>query len=256
MIRRRGWDAKVMEAEIPTRYHVVRNLRHPERASIIAGGASRTSFEQTTDYKNFEIIDDSRHASGTYLVFLHDDVQPLKPDWLANLLAMAQRPDVGVVGAKLLYPNGAIQHSGIVTGMQGGAGYPGRGLYQSDYWRWLDYTRNVTAVSGACLVTRKQVFESVGGFDPAFHSDLAAVDYCLRVRQAGLEVILEQRASMLHADLHRLQPSAAEQALFQSKWAAILAKPDPYYHRHLRLDREDTSLRLPTETVSDGSSPR
>jgi GT2 family glycosyltransferase len=255
MIRRRGWDAKVMEAEIPTRYHVVRNLTHPERASIIAAGASRTSFEQTTGYKNFEIIGGPRKASGTYLVFLHDDVQPQNPDWLANLLATAQRPEVGVVGAKLVYSNGAIQHSGIVTGMQGGAGYPGRGLYQSDYWRWLDYTRNVTAVSGACLVTRKQVFESVGGFDSAFHSDLAAVDFCLRVRQAGHEVILEQRACMIHAGRDRPQPSAAEQERFRNKWAAILEKPDPYYHRYLRLDREDTSLRLPTETFSDGSPP-
>jgi GT2 family glycosyltransferase len=250
MIRRRGWDAKVMEAEIPTRYHVTRNLTNRERASIIVAGALRNSLEQNTDYKDFEIVDDARKASGAYLVFLHDDVQPQKPDWLANLLAVAQRPEVGVVGAKLVYPNGAIQHSGIVTGMQGGAGNPGRGLYQSDYWRWLDYTRNVAAVSGACLVTRKQVFESVGGFDKAFHSDLAAVNFCLRVRQAGFEVILEQRACMVHEDRDRVQPSSAEQELFRKKWAAILAKPDPYYHRYLRLDREDTSLRLPTESAS------
>jgi O-antigen biosynthesis protein len=94
----------------------------------------------------------------------------------------------------------------------------------------------------------------VGGFDAAFHSDLAAVDYCLRVRQAGFEVILEQRAGMVHEDRDRTQPSAAEQELFRNKWAAILAHPDPYYHRYLRLDREDTSLRMPTENASAGSS--
>jgi O-antigen biosynthesis protein len=254
MIRRRGLDAKVMEAEIPTRYHVVRNLTQPERASIIIARASRKVVEQNTAYKNFEILDDPRKASGTYLVFLHYDVQPQTPEWLTTLLAVAQRPEVGVVGAKLVYPNGAIQHSGLVTGMHGDAGYPGRGLYQSDYWRWLDYTRNVTAVSSACLVMRKQVFESVGGFDAAFHSDLAAVDFCLRVRQAGFEVILEQRACMVHAEQDRVQPSTAEQELFRSKWAAILTHPDPYYHRYLRLDREDTSLRMPTETASAGSS--
>jgi GT2 family glycosyltransferase len=250
MIRRRGWHAKVVEAEIPTRYHVVRSLPRHETASIVVAGALRNSLEQNTDYKDFEIVDDARKASGTYLVFLHDDVRPQRPDWLANLLAVAERPEVGVVGAKLIYPNGAIQHSGIVTGMHGGAGNPGRGLYQSDYWRWLDYTRNVTAVSSACLVTRKQVFESVGGFAADFHSDLAAVDFCLRVRQSGFEVILEQRACMVHEDRDRVQPSTAEQELFRKKWAAILAKPDPYYHRYLRLDREDTSLRLPTESAS------
>jgi GT2 family glycosyltransferase len=255
MIRRRGWDAKVLEAEIPTRYHLVRNLSQRERASIIIAPASRNAVEQNTGYKNFEIVNDAREASGTYLVFLHSDVQPQTPEWLTTLLAVAQRPEVGVVGAKLVYPNGAIQHSGIVTGMPGGAGNPGRGLYQSDYWRWLDYTRNVTAVSSACLVTRKQVFESVGGFDAAFQSDLAAVDYCLRARQAGFEVILEQRASMVHEDRDGTQPATAEQELFRTKWAAILAQADPYYHRYLRLDREDTSLRLPTETASAGSSP-
>jgi GT2 family glycosyltransferase len=254
MIRRRGWGAKVIEAEIPTRYHIVRNLADRQRASIIVAGALGKSFEQNTDYKNFEIVDHARAASGTYLVFLHDDVQPRTPDWLANLLAVAQRPEVGVVGAKLVYPNGAIQHSGIVMGMPGGAGYPGRRLYQSDYWRWLDYTRNVTAVSSACLVTRKQVFESVGGFDGSLHSDLTDVDFCLRVREAGFEVILEQRACLIHEERDRKQPSDEEHELFRKRWHQILSKPDPYYSRYLQLDREDTSLRMPMEIVSAGSS--
>ena len=255
MIRRRGWDAKVMEAEIPTRYHIVRNLARRELASIIVAAGSGKSLEQNTGYKNFEIVQDAGKATGFYLVFLHDDVRPMRPDWLANLLAVAQRPEVGVVGAKLAYPNGAIQHSGMVAGMSGGAGYPGRGLYQSDYWRWLDYTRNVTAVSSACLVTRKQVFESVGGFDDAFRSDLAAVDFCLRVRQAGFEVILEPRACLIHEERDRGELSSEEQEFFRKRWHQILAKPDPYYSRYLRLDREDTSLRMPTETASAGSSP-
>jgi GT2 family glycosyltransferase len=244
-----------LEAEIPTRYHIVRNLTLRERASIIIPGRTGKSLEQSTDYENFEIVQDSSRATGLYLVFLHADVRPQKPDWLANLLAIAQQPEVGVVGAKLVYPNGAIQHSGMVTGMSGDAGYPGRGLYQSDYWRWLDYTRNVTAVSGACLVTRRQVFESVGGFDEAFHSDLAAVDFCLRVRQAGFDVVVEPRACLIHQERDRIQPSAQEQGLFRKRWHEVLARPDPYYSRFLRLDREDTSLRWPTESASDGSPP-
>jgi GT2 family glycosyltransferase len=216
---------------------------------------SGKALEQNTGYEDFEIVHDVSKATGSYLVFLHADVRPQKPDWLANLLVVAQRPEVGVVGAKLVYPNGAIQHSGIVTGMPGGAGYPGRGLFQSDYWRWLDYTRNVTAVSSACLVTRKQVFESVGGFDDAFRSDFADVDFCLRVRQAGFEIILEQRAGLIHEEHERAQPSSEGQELFRKRWHAILEKPDPYYSRYLRLDREDTSLRIPTESASGGSPP-
>jgi len=255
MIRRREWDAKVIEAEIPTRYHIVRNLPRAERASIIVGRVPGKSIEQNTDYENFEIVQDARMACGTYLVFLHDDVQPCRPDWLRNLLAAAQRPEVGVVGAKLVYPNGAIQHSGIVVDLSGSISYPGRGVYQSDYWRWLDFTRNVTAVSSACLVTRKPVYESVGGFDHALRSDLAAADFCLRVREAGFEVILEQRACVIHEERDRAQPSGEELELFRKKWREILTKPDPYYHRYLRLDREDTSLRVPTEIASAGLSP-
>lgn len=255
MIRRRRWDAKVEQAEVPTRYHVVRNLSRRELASIVITQGSGKSLEQNTGYKNIEIIRDVSKAEGFYLVFLDDDVRPRDPDWLARLLAIAQRPEVGVAGAKLLYPNGAIQHSGIVAGMPGGFGFPGRGLYQSDYWRWLDYTRNVTAVSSACLVTRRQVYESLGGFDSAFRSDLAAVDFCLRARKAGLEVILEQRACLIHEERDRLQPSRQEQESFRKKWHHILAQPDPYYSRYLRMDREDTSLHLPTESSSDESSP-
>ena len=254
MIRRRGWDAQVIEAEIPTRYHVVRNLARRELASIIVVGRQPKFFDQMTSYKDFEIVQDAASASGTYLVFLDDDVQPQEPDWLTNLLAVAQRPEVGVVGAKLVYPNGAIQHSGIVTGMAAGAGNPGRKLYQSDYWRWLDYTRNVTAVSKACLVTRRKVFESTGGFDDRFGPELTAVDFCLRVREAGLEVILERRACLIHEERDRKQSSREEQELFRRKWREILAKPDPYYNPHLRLDREDTSLRPPRESASAGSS--
>ena len=254
MVRRRGWDAKVTAAEIPTRYHIVRNLARRELASIIVASESGRSLDQNTDYKDIEIVQDAGKATGFYLVFLHDDVWPQKPDWLTNLLAIAQRPEVGVVGARLVYPSGAIQHSGIVAGMAGGAGYPGRGLYQSDYWRWLDYTRNVTAVSSACLVTRKQVCESVGGLDDAFRSDLAAVDFCLRVRQAGFEVVVEPRACLIHEERDRVQPSSEEQEVFLKRWHQILSKPDPYYSRYLRLDREDTSLRMPTETSLAGSS--
>jgi len=255
MIRRRGWDAKVEDAEIPTRYRVVRNLSRCELASIVIAEGSGKSLQQNTGYKDIEIIRDVRQAKGFYLVFLHDDVRPREPDWLATLLAIAQRPEVGVVGAKLIYPNGAIQHSGMLAGMSGGVGFPGRGLYQSDYWRWLDYTRNVTAVSSACLVTRRQVYESLGGFDNAFHSDFAAMDFCLRVRQAGLEVILEPRACLIHEERDRFQPSRQEQESFRKKWHGILACPDPYYSRYLRMDREDTSLRLPTENASEESSP-
>ena len=261
MIRRRGWDARVMPAEMPTRYHVAWNLPRRERASIVVARKSGRSFDRFcagvrggTDYEDVEFVENAQAATGAYLVFLHHDLYPREPGWLAELLSVAQRPEVGVVGAKLVYPNGAIQHSGTVLGMGNDLGHPGRGLFQSDYWRWLDYTRNVMAVSDACLVTRRDVFESIGGLDSAFGSELAAADFCLRVRNAGFEVILNQRACLIHEERERERPAPQELQLFRKKWRGVLAKPDPYYSRYLRLDREGTALRMPTDTASDGSS--
>lgn len=255
MIRRRGWDAEVAEGEIPTRYHIIRSCGDRPRVSIVVARHNGRPFELQTDYENFEIVKTANAATGAYLAFLHDDVRPLSPDWLTILLAAAERPEVGVVGAKLMYPNGAIQHSGIVLGMLDCAGNPGRALYQSDYWRWIDYTRNVSAVSSACLVTRKEVFEKIGGFDASFGPDYAGIDYCLRLRAAGFDVILEQRACLIHKEKHAVRSSKEQKALFRKKWREEIEAPDPYYSRFLRLDREDTSLRMPKEIVSGESKP-
>ncbi len=257
MIRRRGWDAEVADGPIPTRYRVIRKLQDSGPVSIVVSHRTHKSFErflcdleQHTD-RDFEIVEEAATATGAYLVFLHDDVRPQSPDWLTILLAVAQRPGVGAAGAKLVYPNGAIQHSGIVAGMFGSTGHPGRRIYESDNWRWLDYTRNVTAVSSACLVTRRGVFEKMGGFDNSLAPDYADVDYCLRLREAGFEVILEPRASLVHDEAHTAGEPEKQRALFREKWRDILEQPDPYYSRYLTLDREDTALRTPSEIVSD-----
>src|SRR5664280_367942 len=103
-------------------------------------------------------------AEGEVLVFLNDDVEPLVHSWLSALAAQAVRPAVGAVGAKLLYPSGSLQHGGIAIGIGDGCAHPGRGGYGSPFWRWLDLTRNVSAVTGACLAIRRQVFFELAGF--------------------------------------------------------------------------------------------
>lgn len=248
MIRRRRWDASASPAQTPTWYQITWNLAQPERASIVCQGqSSGFSIARHTDYGNFEVVASVAEASGAYLVFLEDGLRPEKPDWLARLIAIAQRPEIGAVGAKLIYPNGAIQHSGIALGMTQGFGYPGRGIFQSDYWRWLDYTRNVTAVSGACLVTRRDVFESIGGFDGRLGSELSAIEFCLRVRQSGLEVILEHQACLIATGPPRARFTSEELRNFRERWKTVLAQPDAFYSIYLSRDREDTSLREPTE---------
>jgi hypothetical protein len=126
----------------------------------------------------------ARHATGDVLIFMNDDVQPLDVGWLSAMLAHANRREVGAVGAKLLYPSGAVQHAGIVIGIMEGAGHLHRHTFGSPYWNWLPFTRNVCAVTGACLAIRREVFAELGGFDESFPVNYNDVDLCLRARPA------------------------------------------------------------------------
>ena len=142
-------------------------------------------------------------ASGEYLCLLNNDAAPLDGDWLSEMMALARRPEVGAVGAKLFFPDGRIQHAGIVLGVGWGApaehpyiGEPGDAF---GYWGRLHAVQNLSAVTAACMVTRRAVFEQIGGFDqedlPALYND---VDYCLKLRKAGFLVVWTPDARLLH----------------------------------------------------------
>jgi GT2 family glycosyltransferase len=186
------------------------------------------------------------HATGDVLIFINDDVEPLDSDWLTALLAHANRREVGAVGAKLVYPSGAIQHAGIVTGIMEGAGHLHRNTFGSPYWNWLPFTRNVSAVTGACLAIRASVFEELGGFDESFPVNYNDVDLCLRARQAGYEVIVEPAALLRHYECQSRQAGVRleERYLFEQRWAAWLERGDPFYSPYLRRTLEDAGLEL------------
>ena len=188
----------------------------------------------------------ARAASGELLVFLNDDIAPLDPDWLTALAAQARRPEIGIAGAKLLYPSGAIQHAGIVIGMMEGAGHLHRNTFGSAYWNWLPFTRNVCAVTGACLAIRAGVFKELDGFDETFPVNYNDVDLCLRARRAGYEVIIEPAAVLRHYECQTRQAGVRleERYRFEQRWAAWLDRGDPYYSPHLRLTSEDAGLEL------------
>jgi len=188
----------------------------------------------------------AEHATGEVCVFMNDDVEPLDSDWLGALLAHANRREVGAVGAKLVYPSGAIQHAGIVIGIMEGAGHLHRNTFGSPYWNWLPFTRNVCAVTGACLAIRKSVFEELGGFDESFPVNYNDVDLCLRARQAGYEVIVEPAALLRHYECQSRQAGVRleERYLFEQRWAAWLERGDPFYSPHLRRMLEDAGLEL------------
>ena len=188
----------------------------------------------------------ARHATGEVLVFLNDDVEPLDAEWLDAMLAHANRREVGAVGARLLYRSGAIQHAGMVIGIMEGAGHLHRNTFGSPYWNWLPFTRNVCAVTGACLAMRKSVFEELGGFDESFPVNYNDVDLCLRARQAGYDVIVEPAAVLRHDECQIAAGGrAARGALsFEQRWAAWLERGDPFYSPHLSRTLEDAGLEL------------
>ncbi len=188
----------------------------------------------------------AERASGKVLVFMNDDVEPLDSDWLGALLAHANRQEVGAVGAKLVYPSGAIQHAGIVIGIMEGAGHLHRNTFGSPYWNWLPFTRNVCAVTGACLAMRKDVFAELGGFDESFPVNYNDVDLCLRARQAGYDVIVEPAALLRHYECQSRQAGVRleERYLFEQRWAAWLERGDPFYSPNLRRTLEDAGLEL------------
>ena len=208
------------------------------------GGARIVPF---TGAFNFSVMNNlgARAANGEILLFLNDDVEPLEAKWLERMAGRLERAETGVVGAKLLYYNGSIQHAGLVTWEMGGAGHPGRFLESSTNWPWLDMTREVTAVTGACLALRRADFEIVGGFDPIFPVNFNDVDLCLRLREHGLMTILETGAVLQHDEGQTRSSGVSfeERRLFYLRWYGRLEKTDPFYSPNLVQNDESLGLR-------------
>jgi len=191
----------------------------------------------------------ARAASRDVLVFMNDDVYPIAPDWLPRMVAKATQPVIGAVGALLSYPSGAIQHAGIVVG-----GFPGPTNIGSidriqRYWPWLAMSRDVSAVTGACLAIRREVWDELGGFDSRFPVNYNDVDLCFRARERGYRVVLESMASLVHEEsqtrLPVVRPEELEQ--FTELWSELQIRPDPFFHPALTLVAQDIQLVPPRQ---------
>jgi hypothetical protein len=181
---------------------------------------------------------------------LNNDAAVLHGDWIEALLNHAQRPEVGIVGAKLHFPDGSIQHGGMVLGLRGPADHPfiGQPMDAGGYMHRLQVDQNYTAVTAACLMIRKSVYDSVGGMDEQdFQLAYNDVDLCLKVRQAGYLTVWTPYARLMHVgsasqnDVDKTDPDAkhqrlqrGEQAMYR-KWLPLLAN-DPAYNRNLDLE--------------------
>ncbi|MGC8508447.1 MAG: rhamnan synthesis F family protein, partial [Thiomonas sp.] len=196
-------------------------------------------------------------ARGDYLLLLNNDTAALHDDWLDEMMGHAVRPDVGIVGAKLLYPDGKIQHAGVILGMRGPAEHPfiGRPPEDRGYFGRAQLTQNLSAVTGACLLIRKSVYQQLGGLDEqAFKVSYNDIDLCLKVREAGLRIVFTPFALVMHEgsasqkgkteakpDEAKLKRFAAEKDAMYAKWLPQLAF-DPAYNRHLSLASTDFLL--------------
>jgi GT2 family glycosyltransferase len=189
-----------------------------------------------------------RHATGEHVVFFNDDLEVISPEWLSAMLEYSQLDAIGAVGAKLLYPDGRIQHIGVLLGVNGVAAH----AFHRHSGTSLGYAgsavsvRNVSAVTAACLMTRRRVFEEVGGFDEALAVDFNDVDYCLRLREHGYRTVFTPYAELSHRESASFGPRTqhpAEMALMRERWQAALTR-DPYYNPSFSRDFADYRLRL------------
>jgi GT2 family glycosyltransferase len=193
-------------------------------------------------------------ARGELLLFLNNDVEAINPDWLEAMVKLAVQPGVGAVGPKLYYPDDTIQHAGIVVGMGGVAGHSHLNFPRqaAGHMQRLTYTQNVAAVSGACLLAPRRVFEQVGGFDEGFVLAFNDVDLCLKILTAGYRMVWTPTAELYHFESKTRGPEDTDEKqkrfkreydLFHLKWSAFLKAGDPYYSPHFRLDRPDFALK-------------
>lgn len=221
---------------------------------------SRHPRVQVVEYKgdfNYSKINNFgvQYAKGEYLLLLNNDTEVITPDWMEELLMYAMRKDVGVVGAKLYYPDKTIQHAGIVIGLGAHrtAGHTHYRIPEANvgYMGRLCYAQDVTAVTGACMMVSKALYEELGGLDESFTVALNDVDFCLRVREKGFLNIFTPFAELYHYESKsRGSDKKDERALryqqesdrFRVKWADALAKGDPYYNPNFSLDHSDFTV--------------
>ena len=197
-----------------------------------------------------------KQTKGDYILLLNNDTEVITVNWMEELLMYAQREDVGAAGAKLYYGNKTIQHAGVVLQLgahrTAGHSHYGQSRENLGYMGRLCYAQNVSAVTGACLLVKKSLFEEVGGLDESFAISLNDVDFCLKLREKGLLNVFTPFAELYHYESvsrglddsgEKAERYNRESAHFREKWKTVLEKGDPYYNPNFSLDRSDFALK-------------
>jgi len=188
----------------------------------------------------------ARYAKGEYILLLNNDTSVIEPDSLRCMLAQCQRAEVGIVGAKLLYDDDTVQHAGVIIGYQGVAGHAFTGIGDDvyGYFARAVLSQELSAVTAACLLTKRSVFDEVGGLDESFEVAFNDIDYCMKVRAAGYKIIYDPHAKLHHYEYKsrgaedtgkKQERFGGEIMHFIDKWRAVLIAGDMYYNPNLEL---------------------
>jgi len=200
-------------------------------------------------------------ASGTILGFVNNDIQVMHPEWLHEMVSHVIRPNIGAVGARLLYPNGTVQHAGVILGIGGVADHMMKHISAQSlgYFCRAILPQNLSAVTAACMLVKRDAFERVGGFDQDhFAVAYNDIDFCLRLRSAGYLITYTPYAELLHHESisRGYEDTPEKQARFQreyeamrARWGGLLSR-DPYYNPQFSSGRGDFSLSVNSDQIA------
>lgn len=206
---------------------------------------------------NFSAINNfgAKYAKGQYLLFLNNDTKVIAPEAIREMIGTCSRNNVGIVGAKLLYQDNTIQHAGVVIGFMGYARHimnDIEGLKDPGYMMRAQVNCDYSAVTAACMMTKKSLFEELHGFDESFKVACNDIDYCLRVRKKNYLVVFNSFAKFYHFEsksrgyennLEKVNRFNREVEIWQNRWRDILANGDPYYNVNFKIENEPFELK-------------
>lgn len=193
-------------------------------------------------------------TKGEYLLLLNNDIEVITPGWIEEMLMYAKRPDVGAVGAKLYYTDDTVQHAGVIIGLGGVAAHSHLDFPKEapGFMNRLRVVQNLSAVTAACLLMRRSVYEEIGGMDPGYQVAFNDADFCMRIRSRGYLIVFTPFAELHHDESksrgvedtpEKAERFESEVQRFKAEWTEILSKGDPYYNPNLTTREENFAVK-------------